>query len=264
MPEGPEIKYISEVCKTYLLNHELIHIKSNSKNVIKLPQKSKLINVLSKGKLLILIFKDYYFHIHFGLTGWLVFDNADYPKYELTFKKDDKEIKVYIDDSRRFSKLKFLNEEKHIKEINKLGVDIFDDKFTLEYFTECIEKVNKKIVAFLLEQKKICGIGNYIKNESLYIAKISPYRNTSDLDNDEINKLFEAIKFCAFSNFIELINSDKNIKVNKNEINKLKKIKLEIPYNYRVYQQEKDPKGNKVIKVDIGGRKSFYVKEIQK
>jgi formamidopyrimidine-DNA glycosylase len=264
MPEGPEIKYIKEVCFTYLLNHELVNIKSNSKTVLKLPKKSKLIDVQSKGKLLILIFKDYYFHIHFGLTGWLVFENPDYPKYELTFKKGDKEITAYIDDSRRFSKLKFLDEDKHQISLRKLGIDIFDKEFTLDFFKEQIEKVDKKIVAFLLEQNKFCGIGNYIKNESLYIAKIDPFSNTSDLDDADIKNLYDSIRFCAFSNFMELVKENKELKLDKNEINRLKKeVKLEIPYKYRVYQQETDPKGNKVIKKDIAGRQTFYVKEIQ-
>jgi formamidopyrimidine-DNA glycosylase len=264
MPEGPEIKYIKEVCLNFLLNYELVDVISNSKTVVKLPSKSKLINIESKGKLLILIFKDYYFHIHFGLTGWLVFENPSYPKYELVFKKGNDVLNVYIDDSRRFSKLQFLDEKKHLKEINKLGMDIFDIDFTIDFFEKEVNKVNKKIVSFLLEQNKFCGIGNYIKNESLYIAKINPNHNTSDLDNSDIKNLYDAIKFCAFSNFVDLVKNNKDLKINKDELNRFKKeSKLEVPYNYRVYQQEKDPLGHKVIKKDISGRKTFYVKEIQ-
>ena len=89
MPEGPEIKYISEISKKYLLGYTLSNIKSNSKTVLNLAKPSKVIDVISKGKLMILVCNDYYFHIHFGLTGWLVFADAKYPRYELTFKKDN-------------------------------------------------------------------------------------------------------------------------------------------------------------------------------
>jgi formamidopyrimidine-DNA glycosylase len=171
---------------------------------------------------------------------------------------------VYIDDSRRFSKLQFLDEDKHYIALEKLGTDIFDKEFTLEFFEKEINKVDKKIVSFLLEQNKFCGVGNYIKNESLYIAKINPYSNTSDLNEDDIKNLYDAIRFCAFSNFVELVKENKELKLDKNEMNRLKKeVKLEVPYKYRVYQQETDPDGNKVIKKDIGGRKTFYVKEVQ-
>jgi len=265
MPEGPEIKYISEVCKTFLIGYNLKNIKSNSKSVVKVPKISKVKNVLSKGKLLILVCEDYYFHIHFGLTGWLVFDEIpSYPKYEITFEKNNKEIVAYLDDARKFSKLKILNEEKHNKEINKLGIDILTPDFTLKFFKECIEETNKKIVAFLLDQNKFCGIGNYIKNESMYISKIDPYRTCNDLDANEIKSLYDAILFVAYSNTLDLIQNDKELNVDKNFIKILKSVKPEVPYNYKVYQQDKDPKGHKVIHVEISGRKTFYVKEIQK
>ena len=135
MPEGPEIKFISELCKKKLLNSKLIDIVSNSKDIVKLPQISKLIHVITKGKMLVLIFKDFYFHIHFGLTGWFTFERGDYPKYELTFEFDKKNIYCYIDDMRRFSKLKiYLNKKSHDKILDKLGVDILTTDYTLDYF----------------------------------------------------------------------------------------------------------------------------------
>ncbi len=257
MPEGPEIKYIAEVCKTYLINYKLV--KS-----VGLPQKSKLIDVKSRGKLLVLVFKDYFLHIHFGLTGWIVFDRDEskYPKYELTFKKKDKELKIYIDDLRKFSKIKFLNRKQHKKTLEKLGIDIFSDNFTREYFASVITNSKKKIVSLLLDQNKFCGIGNYIKNESLYIAGIDPHSKASDIDNDKITELYKAIKFCAFSNFMELI-KENNLEIDKTELDKIQKEKLEVPYKYRVYGQKVDPVGNRVIRENISGRQTYYVKEIQ-
>jgi len=264
MPEGPEIKYLNGMCETYLLGYNLVDIKSNSKDTIKIPENmSKLISIISKGKLLVFVFGNIYLHIHFGLTGWFVFENPDYPKYELIFKKNDKILKIYVDDKIKFSKLKFYDEDKHLKAINKLGVDIFSIDFTYKYFESCTEKTNKKIVSFLLDQNKFSGIGNYIKNESLYIAKIDPYRTTSDLDKREIKLLYDAIKFCAYSNCMELLKQNKDIKSDKNFINLLKSVKPEIPYKYRVYQQEKDPDGNNVTAEEISGRKTYYVKKIQ-
>ncbi len=263
MPEGPEIKYIGQVCMSTLKNYELVNIVSNSKNVVKVPKKSKVIDVITKGKLLILVCEDYYFHIHFGLTGWLVFEDPKYPKYELEFKRGNNTQIVYIDDSRKFSKLQIVNETKHNKILAKLGTDILTPDFTLDFFTDCVKKVKKMIVAFLLEQDKFCGVGNYIKNESLYIAKIDPHRTTDDLDDDEIKALYDAILFCAYSNTIELIKDDKDIKPDKKLMRMLKSIKTQVPYKYRVYQQETDPKGNKVIHTEISGRKTFYVKAVQ-
>ena len=282
MPEGPEIKYLSEFCKNKLKGCELINIKSNTHTEINVPNKSKVIDVISKGKLLVIVLKDYYFHIHFGLTGLLVFDNPEYPRYEIEFKQldEEKSIVAYIDDSRKLSKLKFLNKNEHDKEFTKLGIDILTEDFTLKYFRECCESVKKKIVAFLLEQDKFCGIGNYIKNESLYIAKINPYRTVNDLSDDEIEALYNSILFCAYSNTKDYLEQNKKI-INKkdkkdksdesdesDELNKfiklLNSIETQTPYVYKVYQQKKDPDNNIVTNCEIAGRKTFYVKDVQK
>jgi formamidopyrimidine-DNA glycosylase len=266
MPEGPEIKYLSEICKKYIVGLDLYHIKSNSKTVVKVPKRSKVIRVETKGKLLILVCDDYYFHIHCGLTGWISFENPKYPRYEIEFRTHDdtKMMTAYMDDSRRFSKLKIVNEKTHNKILDKMGIDVFSDKFTLDFFTEQIKKTNKKIVAFLMEQNKFCGIGNYIKNECLYLSKINPHRTCDDLDEDEIKLLYNKIIFVIYSNTAELLEDNKDLKLDKDFMNKLKTIKLEIPYKFKVYQQDKDPNGHKVIKEEINGRKCFYVKEIQK
>jgi formamidopyrimidine-DNA glycosylase len=266
MPEGPEIKYLSEICKKYIVGLDLYHIKSNSKTIITVPKRSKVIDVTTKGKLLILVCKDYYFHIHCGLTGWITFENPKYPRYEIEFRTEDntKMILAYMDDSRRFSKLKIMNEKKHKKILDKMGIDVLSDNFTLDFFMEEIKKTSKKIVAFLMEQNKFCGIGNYIKNEALYLSHIDPHRTCNDLNDDEIKLLYNKIIFVLYSNTTELLKNNTELKPDKNFINKLKSIQLEIPYKFKVYQQEKDPMGHKVIKEEINGRKCFYVKEIQK
>lgn len=257
MPEGPELLYLSQICRKYLLNHKLISIKSNSKSKLYLPNNNSLLrDIITRGKLMVLIFDNYYFHIHLGLTGWIVFEDAKYPKYELNFDN----ITVYIDDSRRFSKLKIYKKiESSQKVLNKLGVDILTNKFTYDYFYNYIKSKKKNIATLLLEQNKICGVGNYIKNEALYIAKINPNRNSDDLEDNEIKKLFDAILYVSYSNYIEMM------KMNKLPINKLfTKIKTTVPYKFKVYGNEKDPLGNKITTENIGGRTTYYVKSIQK
>ena len=97
MPEGPEIKYLSEICKKYLIGLVLKNIVSNSKTVIKVPYKSKVKNVIFRGKLMILECDDYYFHIHCGLTGWLTFQDPKYPRYEINFTSNDSDLSDKID-----------------------------------------------------------------------------------------------------------------------------------------------------------------------
>ena len=262
MPEGPEIKYIKELCQKHLIGKTLEIIKSNSDTKVKLPKKSKLIDVKVKGKQLVLIFEDFWFLIHFGLTGWLVFDDARYPRYELHF--DD--IIAYIDDSRRFSKLKiYESENSYNKALNKLGVDIFSDEFTEEFFLESFGKTKKAIVAFLMDQSQFSGIGNYIKNESLYLSGISPKRKTDTITDEEKSKLYKSILYVAYSNFVENMDLNK-IKLDKKDTKRIKELKIKVqnPYKFNVYGRDDfDLKGNKLTIEDIGGRTCYYVKTLQ-
>jgi len=258
MPEGPEILYLSKLCENYVLNKTLIGIDTvDHTHSIKIPHESKIKRIMTKGKLLIFVMDTYYVHIHFGLDGWLLFDDPKYPRYKFTFKNSRD---MYLDDSRKFSRIKIVKTvEENDKILDKLGIDIMTEDFTFDYFKEQITSRSKSILALLMDQTCFAGIGNYIKNESLYLAKIHPKRKSSSLTNKEIKDLYNAIKYVAFSNFVD------EMKTSKLHVDKFyESIKIEVPYKFKVYGKTIDPKGNKVIKDTIGGRGCYYVKEIQK
>jgi hypothetical protein len=55
------------------------------------------------------------------------------------------------------------------------------------------------------------------------------------------------------------------MKMNKLPIDKMyKQIKTTVPYKFKVYGNDHDPLGNKISKDEVGGRKTFYVKSLQK
>jgi|AntRauTorckE6833_2_1112554.scaffolds.fasta_scaffold07371_4 DNA-formamidopyrimidine glycosylase len=260
MPEGPELKYLQELLKSKILNKKLYKIESINTKSIRIKDNNNYIRKIGrKGKLLWLkINKNKYIHIHLMLTGWLSFEETDNPKYILHFNK----FKLYFDSKRKFSNIKIVNEKKHKKALDSLGIDIFSDEFTYEKFYELVTKGDRKLVTFLLDQKNIAGIGNYIKSESLYIAKINPHIKTGDLNNKQIKKLYNAIRFVAYSILIDHLKTDK-LKIPKN-IKKNKPKKLSNPYYFKVYGQKIDLKGNKITREEINGRGTYYVKKIQK
>lgn len=258
MPEGPEILISSAFLNQFVKGKNFTKITSNTKTKRELPKKSKVINVYSYGKVIIIQTVDYFVHIHFGITGWIVRSKPRIFKYILHFGN----YKFYLQDTRRFSSIKILNEESHNLELNKLGVDILSENFTLNNFIQLTKNKKQNVCSFLLDQKKFAGLGNYIKNEVLYLSKVSPLRKVSDLSSSEIKKIYNNIKFVSFSNVVDWfdeyeINLPKNIK-------KLLPKKLKVPYEFFVYEREYDDKNNKVIfNKTHCGRRTFYVKEVQ-
>jgi formamidopyrimidine-DNA glycosylase len=259
MPEAPEIYYLKELLKTHILNHNIKNIVSNTDSVVKLPQESKVIDCDCKGKLLWIETEDYYIHLHMMISGWLVFEPPKICKYEFHFDN----IKLYMDDTRRFSKVSIIkSDEKHEKIISELGETFLNKNLTEDIFTNIVSKSNKSITALLLDQKIFSGVGNYIRNEALYLAKIHPEIKSKNLSIDDIHTLYHEIRFVMFSNLYEMMEND-DLKIPK-KISNLAPDELEVPYIYKVYDREVDKKGNNVTREKTNGRWSYYVKKIQK
>ena len=259
MPEGPEACILANYLRYSIKNKNFTSITSNTKTTRNLPKESKVLDVYSKGKVIIIKTEDYYIHIHLGITGWLLDDKPKIYKYILHFENRD----FYLGDTRRFSSIKILNnEEDNNKELNKTGVDILSENFTIEYFKNKIKSKKANICAVLLDQKIFAGLGNYIKNDALYLAKISPKRKTNAIEDQELDLLFEKIKFVTFSNLYDWFDSYE-LKVPK-KIKELKPEKIKKNYKFYVYNREKDNKGNPVTYIkNLCGRRTFYVESIQ-
>lgn len=261
MPEGPEIRYLKEVLQNHILNKTLLKITAYSKKRVYIPSKSKVIQVGSKGKLLWIRTKEYYIHIHFGMTGWLYTDEDTKPKNIKYLMEFSQNRYIFIESIRKFTYLKIYHKNAHDKKIASLGLDILTDQLTLDKLTALINSKRMNICKFLLDQDKLCGIGNYQKSDVLYLSKIHPQSNTADLSDKQIKKLYKAIKYVAYSSLLTWLKENK-IKIPKDiKLSAPKRVK--VPYKFIVYDKDTDPYGNKITNITIGGRATYYVKKVQ-
>jgi formamidopyrimidine-DNA glycosylase len=271
MPEGPELLYFSTILKKEINNCIILDIKSFTKKPAIIPHDfiGKIINVDSKGKLLWFEVTgknyNYYIHIHYGLTGWLTFEKPEKNiKFEFIISKHNKIINLYMEDMRRFSTIKIYKEKEHIEKINNLGIDIFSKEFILDKFKEIINSKNMILAALLLNQHLFSGIGNYIKNEAMYLTHLHIKIKTSELNDEQILKLYHNILFVAYSSLVEQLKESRVLKyLDSNKKNNMPE-KLEIPYKFKIYSREKTNDGKKVFKIKVGGRDSYCTKELCK
>ena len=122
------------------------------------------------------------------------------------------------------------------------------------------------------------GIGNYIAAESMYEAKLSPYRTLNSLTKKEIESLNQAIKkiikISYISNKVGYMEClEDYIEKHKEQVKEGKfpdylpeiKIKKGEEIEFKVYQKTEDKLGNKVIADKIiTGRTTYWVPNIQK
>jgi formamidopyrimidine-DNA glycosylase len=265
MPEGPEIKYTSLLLNKRIKGFEITDINSYTAKPVVIPKNfdNFVEDVDCYGKLFWIKTPSHYIDIHYGISGWFQFEkpekNIKYD-FEFTNKKNDRVINLYMEDRRRFSKIQIHTEKEHNLLIDKLGVDILDpNKFTLEYFLQTIKSKKSLLLSTLLKQEYFAGLGNYIKNEAVYLSNIDVYSKTNELTDAEITKLYKNILFVSYSSLLTLLTETTNMTNITNNITKNIKIKLEIPYNYRIYGQTKTVDNKKVYKKKIGGRDTYMI-----
>lgn len=80
--------------------------------------------------------------------------------------------------------------------LNNLGPEPLSSEFTLDYLEGLIHKnASKPVKTLLVDQEKIAGIGNVYADEILFQAGLKPSRTCGSLEDSELKKLFNAVKF---------------------------------------------------------------------
>lgn len=127
------------------------------------------------------------------------------------------DAQLWYDDMRSFGDFIVTNWEGAVSKIKTLGPDLlatshpftdihpviqtilpenFYQKATLELFSVAVRsprRAQMPICRFLMNQSYFTGIGNYLKSEILYRARINPFITLSILQNDQISTLFSTI-----------------------------------------------------------------------
>lgn len=159
---------------------------------------AKVIEINCKGKFVYIILekddeKYIIFHSLMLSGNW----SKEY-KEEIShcFIEINNEETLWYEDNRGFGTFYFTNDIEELEEkLINLGPDVLSHSFKLWDFKKTCKKYkNRNITTFLIDQNIICGIGNYLKSEILFYAKISPLRKIGSLEEKEIDLLFEALR----------------------------------------------------------------------
>lgn len=78
--------------------------------------------------------------------------------------------------------------------IARLGPDPLGEDFTRETFAELLTGRRTQIKGVLRDQSVIAGIGNAYSDEILHAAKMSPYALAASLGDDEVTRLYDAMR----------------------------------------------------------------------
>lgn len=166
--------------------------------------------------------------------------------------------KLFFDDSRHFGNIFIFTEEQYISKLSTIGPDILAEDIDPSLWLDKAKngRIKKKqICDFLMEQKYFSGIGNYLKSEILYAARIKPDREMGDISDDE----FLTILNCAQQIIRESYQSNGlTIKSYIDPTGETGK------YQRLVYDKDVDPNGYTVIRSKFkDNRTTHWVPELQ-
>lgn len=199
-----------------------------------------------------------WFLVTHGMTGhWSAQPKTKHLVTKFTFSSGRE---LFFEDVRRFGTFKFTTDPDVVsKKLLSLGRDILSSK--IEDLIEVVHRprnLKKNVTEFLMSQTELAGVGNYIKAESLFRAKISPHKTLAEVSENSREMLVRAAKAVAeeayeqkglyFKNH-ELVNGEKG----------------EYVHQLDVYRKEFDPNGNSVISEETKDKRTtWWVPLIQK
>ena len=130
---------------------------------------------------------------HFKLNGqffWRAAGDNTPARFTRAIFYFESGARLLFNDSRKFGWIKAIAD---FKDDPGAAIEPFRPNFTLQNFSSVLGKSRKPIKLLLMDQEKIGGIGNIYANESLFAARVSPFRPANSLDQKEVKKLFDSI-----------------------------------------------------------------------
>lgn len=150
-----------------------------------------------RGKYLIAEFEDELFLLlHLRMTGNLLYDAEPSAPYTRAIMGFDDEHTVSFVDPRRFGTAQLLAGAPQLDAYldARLGVEPFSEGFTGEHLHRLARRSRAPVKAFLLDQRRIAGVGNIYADEALFRARIHPLREAGRLTRAQWATLRDTVR----------------------------------------------------------------------
>lgn len=203
---------------------------------------------------------------HLRMSGrfMLLNEEIELPKFTHAVFDLDGGQRLVFQDRRHFGFMRVAEtfEVASLPEIKKLAPEPFSEEFSVDYLHGSLKRGNRSLKEFLLDQTRVCGLGNIYAAEALFLSGIHPSKRSRTLSRPRTALLhsnirailLEAIDAASTLN-IDPANSDSAYYGGKYE------------RYWRVYGREGEPCqmcSTSIRRLKHGGRSSFFCPRCQK
>lgn len=206
MPELPEVETVCRTLAPWLVGRTLYRVDLKWPKLLRETRKEALSRLIGcrirglrrRGKMIFIDFesgKTLLFHLK--MTGQLFLASKAEPRdrhLRLILTFDNPDLELRFRDPRKFGYLMVFPtaEETKLPFLNRLGPE--PESLSRRRFLSLFSRHKGKIKPLLLRQDFIAGIGNIYADEILHEAGIHPERAVNSLTDEELGRLYNAMK----------------------------------------------------------------------
>jgi formamidopyrimidine-DNA glycosylase len=101
---------------------------------------------------------------------------------------------LIFDDVRRFGSVECLDAGERLERSARMGPEPLSENYRAEHLREALARSRSPVRSWLLDQRRIAGVGNIYAAEALFLAGIHPFRSANEIDVDEAEALHSSIR----------------------------------------------------------------------
>lgn len=204
MPELPEVETIRRTLAEQVIGKTIVKVDVTCDRIIQRMSATDFAAKLAGqtirkmerfGKYLFFVMDEFTLISHLRMEGKYYVLPAETPagKYEHVKFTFSDESSLRYEDMRKFGTMELVlpGTERDAKGLCTMGLEPFDDGFTVAYLKEKLQKSHSPIKSLLLDQKNVVGLGNIYVNEVLFQARIHPETRGSALKETDYAHLIE-------------------------------------------------------------------------
>ncbi|MFH9472133.1 Fpg/Nei family DNA glycosylase [Streptomyces clavifer] len=210
MPELPEVEALREFLDDHLVGKEIARVLPLAISVLKTYEPplgalegTTVTSVARHGKFLDIAAGPLHLLIHLARAGWLQWKDG-FPTtpprpgkgplalrtvltggdgFDLTEMGTTKRLAVHL-----------VHDPADVPAVARLGPDPLADSFDRDAFARLLGGQRRQVKGALRDQSLIAGIGNAYSDEILHVAKMSPFKLTTSLVDDDVTHLYTAMR----------------------------------------------------------------------
>ena len=266
MPEGPEIKRAADAIAKVIVNQpitEIFFAFENLKPFETTLAKSTIVAVEPRGKALLTRFDNQLnIYSHNQLYGkWMVRKAHSYPN-------TNRQLRLAIHTPKKSALLYSASDIEVLPDadlwlhpfLSRIGPDVLDPETTVEEVAaRFIDKTfyRRRLTTLLLDQRFLSGLGNYLRSEILFAARVHPSLRPVDCTVEQIDALAEMA--------IALPRQSYETGGITNDLERVAMLKEQgltrSNYRYFVFSRASKPCyqcGTTIVKDRTGGRRYYY------